>query len=393
MGITLSKTIEELRAAIFARIEAVQEEYAAKGWLPARLNLNKGIARGMIEMFAWGQWQLYNFLNVVHKQAIPRESTGKWLDLHCDQIGIARKPATKAKGNVLFLRGDTRSNIRIPAGRILRTPPDGVGEIYRYVTDELVVLPEGAESVEVPVTSEEYGQGANAALGQICELVTPVVGIAGVTNEKDWLTEEGADEESDASLQRRYVLEWQSKAGVTRAAYEAAALSVPGVVDVFVADQHPRGEGTVDVVVESTAGMPTESLLVQAREALDDRIVINHDLLVKAPTPYPTKVIARLELLTGDAEAILLEAENWARAMFTYNDSISVPRFSIGKDVIRDRLASGIVEIPGVKRIVWESPDADIQIPADGLARLEELKLTTHGWMRRNGESLLDILP
>lgn len=59
----LSKSIGDIRSGLFARIEAVQDEYAAKGWLPARLNLNKGIARGFIELFAWGLWQLYNFLD------------------------------------------------------------------------------------------------------------------------------------------------------------------------------------------------------------------------------------------------------------------------------------------------------------------------------------------
>ena len=114
-----------------------------------------------------------------------------------------------------FCAGIRPGNVRIPAGRIVRTQPDGKGDIYRYVTDELAVLPEGAASVAVPATAEEYGQGANAAVGQICELVTPVEGISGVTNAADWLLEEGADEESDASLQRRYVLAWQRQAGVT----------------------------------------------------------------------------------------------------------------------------------------------------------------------------------
>lgn len=375
MAIRLSKTIEEIRAALFSRIESVQDEFAAKGWLPSRLNLNKGIARGILEMFAWGQWQLYNFLNAVHKQAIPLEAAGEWLELHCEQIGIARKPATKARGRVLFHRDETKGNIRIPQGRILRTLPDGLGNVYRYVTDELAVLPEDAASIPVAVTSEEYGQGANAAQGQICELATPVVGIAKVTNAADWLLEEGSNAESDLSLRRRYVLEWQSKAGITRAAYEAAALSVPGVVDVFVHDQHPRGEGTVDVVVESSAGLPTQGLLDQVSAALDERIVINHDLLVKSPTPVPVEVAATLELLTGDADIIRLEAENWIRAMFSYDDFLEIPRFSIGRDVIRDRLAAGLIDIPGVKRIIWESPSTDIAIPADGLARLEDMTI------------------
>lgn len=372
----LSKDISEIRANLFAHIEAVQDEYAAKGHLPSRLNLNKGIARGFIELFAWGQWQLYNFLNTVHRQAIPREATGAWLDLHAAQVGLTRKPATKATGKVLFLRGEMAGNIRIPAGRIVRTLPDGKGDIYRYVTSALTVLPEGADSVAVPVTAEEYGQGANAAVGQICELVTPVEGIAGVANTADWLTEEGADEEQDTSLQRRYVLAWQSQAGVTRAAYEAAALSVPGVEDVYVADQHPRGEGTVDVVVQGSAGIPTESLLEEVRAALDQSIVINHDLLVKAPESISVEVRAVLELLSGDAASIVSVAEEWVRLMFSPGDS-SIPRFTIGKDVVRDRLASGLVGIDGVKRVVWDSPSGDIVIPAGGLAVLSAIDLQT----------------
>lgn len=377
MSIRLSKDISEIRAGLFERIEAVQDEYAARGWLPARLNLNKGIARGIIELFAWGLWQLYKFLEVVHRQAIPLEASGEWLDTHAAQVDEKRKPATKARGNVLFLRGDGTGNIRIPAGRIVRTLPDGKGDIYRYVTDELAVLPEGAASVAVPATAEEYGRGANAAVGQICDLATPVEGILGVTNTADWLLEEGADAENDASLQRRYVLAWQSKAGVTRAAYEAAALSVPGVVDVYVADQHPRGEGTVDVVVMGTAGMPTEKLLTDVRAALDAAIVINHDLLVRAPEPVNVTVRAVLELLSGDTDAIRAEAESWVRSMFSYGDDPAIPRFSIGRDVVRDRLASGLVSIAGVKRIRWESPAGDVEIPTGGLAVLEALDLQT----------------
>lgn len=293
----LSKSIGDIRSGLFARIEAVQDEYAAKGWLPARLNLNKGIARGFIELFAWGLWQLYNFLDRIHRQAIPRESTGDWLDVHAAQVDETRKPATKTHGKVLFLRGDVSGNVRIPAGRILRTKPDGTGTVYRYVTEALAVLPDGADSVAVSVVAEEYGQSSNAALGQICELVTPVEGVRGVTNGADWLTDEGADEESDASLQRRYELAWKAKAGVTRAAYEAAALSVPGVVDVYVADQHPRGEGTVDVVVQGSAGIPTAKLLEAVKAALDNAIVINHDVKAKASAPVSVSVRAVLELL------------------------------------------------------------------------------------------------
>lgn len=378
----LSRDVDEIRAGLFRRIEAVQDEYAAKGYLPSRLNLNKGVARGFIELFGWGLWQLYNFLSVVHRQAIPLQATGQWLDMHAAQVDENRKPATKAKGMVTFSRGDYSGNIRIPPGRIVRTKPDGTGAVYRYVTDELGVLPQGSDTVDVPATAEEYGQSSNAAQGQICELVTPVEGIRSVTNSASWLTSEGADEENDASLRRRYVLAWKSRAGITRAAYEAAALSVPGAVDVYVADQHPRGEGTVDVIVQGAAGMPTQKLLDDVRAALDSHIVINHDLLVKAPIPVIVPVCGVLELLTGDAETSVAQAEAWIKAMFSYGDNPQIPRFSIGKDVIRDRLASGIVAISGVKRIRWASPSTDIPIPPDSLAVLGDLEITSE-WVEQ----------
>jgi len=371
----LSREIADIRSALFARIESVQDEYAAKGWLPTRLNLNKGVVRGILELFCWGQWQLYNFLSVIHKQAIPLDSSGEWLDTHAAQVDVTRKPATKAAGLVMFQRGDVAGNVSIPAGRIVRTRPDGTGTVYRYVTTAKCVLPEGAESVAVPVVSEDYGTGANAAVGQICELVTPVEGISGVTNVADWLTSEGSATESDTSLRRRYVLAWQSKAGITRAAYEAAALSVPGVADVYVADQHPRGEGTVDVVVQGAAGMPTERLLEDVRAALDAAIVINHDLLVREPEPVPVVVSLTLELLSGDEAGTLAAAENWVRSLFSYSDDADVPRFSIGKDVIRDRIASGIVSLSGVKRILWDSPAADVEVSPVSLALLESLSI------------------
>lgn len=378
----LTKSLDDIRAEIFARMEEVQDDYAARGWLPSRLNLNKGIMRGIIELFAWGLWQLYQFLNHIFSQAVPLESEGDWLEVHAAQVDLVRKPALKARGQVIFSRPEgasTESNIRIAAGRIVRTRPDGEGQVYRFVTLADAVLPQGAMSVTVDVEAEEYGAKANAAQGQICEIVTPVQGVASVTNSAQWLTREGAEAESDASLQRRYVLAWQAQAGITSAAYAAAALSVPGVVDVHIADNHPRGEATVDVVVQGAAGLPTEALLELVRQAIREAIVINHDVLVKAPEPVSVDVDCVLELLTGDADATRALAESWIKALFGANadGNLAIPAFGIGKDVIRDRMASGIITLPGVKRIVWTTPTADITIAAGQLATLGRLAVRT----------------
>lgn len=371
----VSKSIDQIRAELFAHIEDVQDEYAAKGWLPRRLNLNKGVVRGLLELFCWGIWQLYRLLEAVLYQAFPLYATDEWQDVHSEQIGNDRNKAKKTKGNVDFLRNPTNTgNIRIPAGRIVRTKPDGLGNVYRYVTLADAVLPQGADSVALLCVAEEYGALSNAGPGQICELVTPVDGVIGVSNAADWITEEGAAEESNAAMQRRYALSWEALGGVISAKYKSVALGVPGVVDVAIADQHPRGEGTIDIIVKGSAGLPTTKLLKDVTTAIDKEVIINHDRLVKAPRGRTINVAYVLELLSGDEAATKLAAENFTRAVFSGNDP-AVEALSIGHDVIRDRLAAGIITLPGVKLIRWggDLAGGNITIAADELAVLGTL--------------------
>lgn len=381
MSLRLSKDISDIRAGLFERIESVQDEYAAKGWLPARLNLNKGIARGIIELFAWGLWQIYSLLERLLTQATPSNATGAWLDMHAAGVDLTRRPATKARGMVRFFRtaeGGEDTNITIPAGRIVRTLPDGAGRIYRYGTLATTVLPSGADYVDVPVEAEDYGAAANASVGQICELVTPVTGISGVNNPADWLTSEGADEEADASLQRRYALQWQANNGCTKFAYMAWALSVPGVASVSILDRHPRGQGTVDIVVRGADVLPTEALLQKVREAVAPNVPINDDWLVKGPVPVAVAIDGVLEYTDGDPDAITTQAESRLRALFAETSPLAdVTALQIGQDLTLDLLTHTVMAVPGVKRVIWNSPKTDVlTVPADGVARLESLALS-----------------
>jgi uncharacterized phage protein gp47/JayE len=301
------------------------------------------------------------------------------------QIGRDRNTALKARGSVrLFRREDRTGNIAIKAGRIVRTQPDGTGAIYRYVTLADVVLPADSDSITVPCEAEEYGAAANAGSGQICELATPVDGIGMVSNGAGWLEREGADEETDAAMQRRYALSWEALGGVTSAKYKSVALGVSGVADVQVNDQHPRGEGTVDVVIKGVAGLPTPLLLEEVKAASNREIVIHHNLLVKAPEPVPVAVNITLQLLSGDAESLKSQTENFIRDVFSGFNPL-VRGIGIGEDVIRDRLASGIINLPGVKKIVWSGTLAggDLVIGADALALLDSLHIETE-WVKES---------
>lgn len=376
----VSRTIEDVRASVFGYVETAQDSLATHGYLPVRLNLNKGVVRGLLEIFCWGYWQIYSLLQRLLQQVSPDGATGEWLDMHAVGVDVTRRPATKARGKVRFLRaaqGSPEANVTIPAGRIVRTLPDGAGRIYRYGTTDTAVLPAGADFVDVPVEAEDYGAAANASAGQICELATPVTGISGVTNPAGWLTEEGADEETDAQLRERYALQWQANNGCTKYAYMAWALSVPGVTSVSILDHHPRGQGTVDIVVRGADVLPTAALLDKVRAAIAPNTPINDDWLVKGPTPVSAALDGTLEYTAGDPDAIRAQAENRLRALFAERSPLAdVTALQIGQDLTRDLLTHTVMAVPGVKRVTWASPAQDVvPVPADGVAFLESLNL------------------
>lgn len=372
----LSKTLAEIRQELFDNMDKVQEEFIAEGYLPQRLNLNKGIARGLIELFAFGLWQLYQIMEKTMQEAVPKNSSASWLDVHALQVDVTRKQSQKAYGNIAFYRSDLKnknSNIVIPKGKIAKTMPDGEGEVYRFVTLKNAVIPKDADYVLIPCESEGYGKKNNVAPNQICELATPIEGVGKTDNFADWLIKEASDEENDVQLRRRYALAFSSQAGITRAAYENAALSVNGVEDVFISDQHPRGEGTLDIIVQGANGIPTENLLAEVEKAVASHIVINDDVLVKSPNPVPVNISMQIEILSGSEEEIKAQAAAYIQKLFSCD--YTVPYFGIGKDVVLSRIEAGIINISGVKRIVWNEPTKDVTVSREEMAKLGSLDI------------------
>jgi uncharacterized phage protein gp47/JayE len=365
----IAKDAETIRKELFEHIEKVQEEYIKNGWLPREMNLNNGVIRGLLETQIYGIYQLYQYMEFVMQQATPKTATGEWLDMHADGVDLMRKEATKAKGLITFTRGTYTGNIKIPAGKILRTPEDAEGKRYRYVVESDTVLPAGTASAKVAVVAEEYGAKANATVGLIRELVTPVQNIASVNNDAGWLTQEGTDRENDSQLLERYILQWRAKAGVTTAAYQLAALSVTGVLAAKVFDQHPRGQGTVDVVILGSGGEATEQLIEAVEAAIASEIIINDDVLVKSVTAVPVTLSLTIKYLYGNAAELKAKAESYIR---TRMNELAV---SIGADVVLARVISDVINMSGIDRAVWTGPTADVTIAADEVARLAELNI------------------
>ena len=374
----LDKSLTEVRTDLYARLDEMYADYQAKGWLPAALNLNRGPARGLIELNNWGRHQVNRDISALIPQCFAAYATGSWLDLHAADVLLERKPALQATGRVIFSRLKTGGNVKIPAGRLVRTKPDGLGERYRFVTTEEVVLLENEMTVTAPVKAESYGQAANVTVGTISEIVTAIGGVDAVTNTADWLISEGADPEDDDSLRNRYFLQWKSISGLNKYFYESQALSVAGVAAVKVNDRHPRGQGTVDIYIKGSAGLPTQGLIDQVTAVIEENKPQIDDFLVKGPSPVTVNLDILLHIVTGSHEDIKAEVENRLRALFlSPARSLGVSILNIGEDLTHSRIISEGMKSDGVKSVVVGSPAADLVIEAGELAVLKSLNINT----------------
>ena len=268
-------TVEELRDREIAELQ--EEGFVITNFHPGGVwyTLLMVCVRIYIELAILARTILNN-MTVTH-------ATGSWLDLNASNYSKVRKDARKARGNVTLSRQDAGGEaVRIPKGHVFKTIKDLNGEELRYFALEETVLQKGADSVDVLVEAEKEGTRYNVPQGQITKSLT-YLGELQITNGADWLDREGSDMEDEESLRVRTLRSWSELARVAiHDTYVNICEAIPGVLYVTVNDKHPRGQGTVDVIVTSEAGAATEALLEECRAACETVKAPDDDILVKS---------------------------------------------------------------------------------------------------------------
>jgi uncharacterized phage protein gp47/JayE len=354
------QTMDELLTTAFTRLQEAGS---------AITNLNVGgVFRTLLELSSQGVADLHGLLELVLPQGFARYATGAWLDLHAQDVGLTRHPATQTEGEVVFFRTGSSGNVAIPAGVIVRTLTSSQGEQLEYQVATETILPDGETEAAVPVQASTTGSRYNVAAGMIAELVTHVAGVEGVRNDEDWITSEGTDQETDANLRQRHQERWPALAsGATAAAYRSWAREIAGVVDVGVDDAFPRGEGTADVIITGTAGQPSAELVDEVQALIDDRKPLCSDILVRGPGDIETPVRVRvyLPLDRGDEDAVEVYVLERVGSLLSSGDVEDVPRLSIGQNLTRARLFFLAMGAPEAWNVDVELPAADV-VAGDG---------------------------
>jgi uncharacterized phage protein gp47/JayE len=350
-----------------------------------------GVFRTLAALSMQGVSELYALLaDKILPNSYAATAGGAWLDLVCKDVDLERHWAQKAVGFITFGREETGGAVAIEAGTIVKTLTTADGDELRYFVAAQTILPEGDLTVAVPVQAEFAGAKYNVSEGTVTVLVTHIYGIDYVTNAvhggtsaeyaKDgeysaaegWLKTEGSDDEGDGSLRERYYLRWNElSTGSTALAYKSWAMRAPGVLDAAVNDLHPRGQGTVDVIITSYDGSPSEPLLAEVAAYIETKRPQCSDVLVKAPEAVPLDIEVELWLPgnAGEDTDAIAEAQKVIQAMFVPSDGYrQIGIQKIGQPFYLARLNRWLMDIEHVFNVVIAAPGGDVEVAADQLA-------------------------
>lgn len=338
------------------------EKLKEKGFTITNFN-SGGIFNTILMIILQAKMELTNMLRGLLNTMYVRHAEEEWLGLLAADFSKQRKAAIKTKGNLTLQCKPNRSVVTIiPAGIVFKTDKDINGEELRYFSTVKVVVPKEAEKVEVPVEAEMEGSKYNIPSGQITKCMQHLEGIDSISNEKGWITTEGGDIEEWESLRERTLGAWDLLATMpTAAKYKNICESIDGVLHVNVDQLHPRGQGTVDIIVTSTAGEATEELLQKVKEAADYIKAPDDDVLVKSAVTVAQDIVLQVIL-----SKLVSDEGIEARVISVITDYFKISHERELNEFIHYDLFYAIKNsVPLIKNVKIISPEEDVILEKD----------------------------
>ena len=263
-------------------MEKVQGELEDEGF-PITNFKKGGVFYHLCRMLVTIYIELKELARVIVNSCFIKHAEGDWLKIKAADYSKQQKEAKAAKGYVTIYRNEYNNALQVTNGHCFKTEPDAGGKELKFYCCENTVIDAGEPAGRVLVEAEAPGTYYNIAPGRITISMIHLDGMDYVTNEEDWLFEEGAEEEDLEDLRDRCMSSWAELA--TRTIEEKlrnAAKSVPGVLDARIDAQHPRGQGTVDVIVTGAAGEASPELIRKVGDAIEPLKGNYEDYLVKS---------------------------------------------------------------------------------------------------------------
>lgn len=313
------------------------------GGVPLITDFSEGsVSYTLLQAIAAGADQIAYLYFQADNQASILTATDTALDGIVANWGVTRKPALAANGTFTFYCNvPTNISIGISQGTVITTLPDDSGNVIQFTTDQTVSIPVGGQSVNVSATCANPGPGSAGNLAANTQLLigSSVPGIDGVTLGTS--ISNGIDAEIDDVLRQRCLEVIQNpQGGGTASDYKEWALAVSGVLNATVIPLN-RGNGTVDIVITTAGGLPTQTLISQVQTAVNAKKPINVDVLVTGPVAVVIAITANVSVLSGYTAAGVAGAVQ--QAITNYINSVGV-----GGTVYNSRIVSAILSVAGI---------------------------------------------
>ena len=263
-------------------IDRVQAELLAEGF-PITSLKKGGVFYHIVRMLVALYLDLKELARIILNSCFIKHAEGDWLKIKAADYSKYQKEAKKAKGYITLYRSEYTNALMVTKGHCFKTEPDAEGNELKFYCIENTIIAAGEAVGKVLVEAAEAGTFYNLPSNRIIISMIHLEGVERVNNEEKWLFEEGSEEEDLEDLRDRCMNSFSELA--TRTIEEKLrneARSVPGVLDVRIDAQHPRGQGTVDVIVTGTAGEASQELIRKVSEAIEPLKGNYEDYLVRS---------------------------------------------------------------------------------------------------------------
>ncbi|MEG0216149.1 MAG: baseplate J/gp47 family protein, partial [Hungatella sp.] len=298
----------------------------------------------------------YILTRIVVRCHVVRHATGKWLLLKGQDYSKERKAATKTQGYITITRSSSSEQLLIPKGHMFKTPDDINGNALKYYALNDTVIGEGANTGTILVEAEKAGTDYNVSENMITISMVYLEGGAEVANLTNWIYQEGADVEDEESFRRRVLSSWNELAtNTTKAKLKNVVEGVEGVLCAYIDDMHPRGQGTVDIIVTGTAGAASESLLSAVRDTTN-RIRDNYeDYLVKSAVVVHQNFKFTIYI---DAQANTDGVIEQSKKLLGKHMQLAGRELNV---LLHEDISYVLKSnIPGYRKMVFETPESDV---------------------------------
>ena len=323
-------------------------------------NFNKGgIFYIIIRIFVLIYIDIKRLARSIINNLFIKHAEGDWLEIKVADVGKKRKEAIKTRGYVTLYRDDYQNALQITKGHMFKTLPDVNGKELKFYVLDTTVIGAGEKSGKVLVEAESPGTGYNVSTGKITVSMILLDGVVSVSNEEGWLYEEGADIEDLEDLRTRAEDAWSELAErTTGEKLINVSKKVSGVLDVRVDAQHPRGQGTTDIIITSTSGEATQELLKKVENATAYLKGNYDDFLYKSSTIVNVDIKLTLYIAKDSStDGVQQTAEKTIEKFMQLSSREELN--CLYMDDIRYALKS---DIETYKRAEISSPDGDIEL-------------------------------